>query len=137
MFKLIRQFLKEMFMNDFVRPNTQTKERGNNMNVGDKVIAVGVGRKTKELNDGDIVRSQGRGGFGTLALEMVVMTIESLERDVVKTKHYRFHKDDLHLVDAGRASVAIAEPEPEATIWLDDGDYTKASLEAKLRLFSN
>lgn len=126
------------FMWNFVRPSTKIKQKdGVKMNIGDKVIAVGVGRKTKELNGGDIVRSHGRGGFGTLALEQVVMTVESMDRDVVETKHYKFHKDDLHPVDSGRASVAISEPEPEATIWIEDGDYTKSALEAKLRLFSN
>jgi len=128
---------------NFVRPNKQNKnalsaKRSNaSMNIGDKVIAVGAGRKTKELNGGDIVRSHGRGGFGTLALEQVVMTIESIERDVINTPYYKFHKDDLHLVDSGRASVAIDEPEPEETLFLSSGDYTRAALEAKLMEFDN
>ena len=79
------------------------------MNIGDKVIAVGAGRKTKELNGGDIRRAGDRTpGFAGLVSDMVVMTIKEIDGDSVMTPFYTFHKDDLHLVDAGRASAPLA-----------------------------
>lgn len=98
------------------------------MNVGTKVIAVGVGRKTKELNGGDIVRSRARGGFSSLVAEQLVMTVTEVYGDTIRTKYYTFHKDDLHRVDDG--------PETEETIHLDAGNYTRDMLETKLELFS-
>ncbi len=52
----------------------------------------------------------------------------------MRTPFYLFHKDDLHLVDTGRASVPlIDEEDTEPTIFLSGGEYTREMLEAKLQ----
>jgi hypothetical protein len=104
------------------------------MNVGDKVIAVGAGRKTKELNGGDISRPEGKiPGFMGLVVDQTVMTVESLNGDTVSTPYYKFHVDDLHLVDVGRASVPLANTEmprqPTPTVELNAGTYTLEELQ--------
>jgi hypothetical protein len=88
----------------------QKREVKTNMNIGDKVIAVGLGRKTKELNGGELTRkgSERLPGFTGLVVDMVVMTVTDIEGSTIYTKFYKFHKDDLHLVDAGRASAPLA-----------------------------
>lgn len=78
------------------------------MNIGDKVIAVGLGRKTQALNGCDTERPESKlPGFSGLVVDMVVMTVIGIDGNEVETKHYTFHKDDLHLVDSGRASAAL------------------------------
>jgi hypothetical protein len=101
------------WLRDLVSTNKDTgpspKERGNSMNPGDKVIAVGAGRKTKELNGGDIERNGDRiPGFMGLVVDQKVMTIREIEGSTVYTNFYKFHRDDLHLVDTGRASVPLS-----------------------------
>lgn len=96
----------------FVRPDTKinsTKVRGEiKMNIGDKVIAVGLGRKTQALNGCDMERPESKlPGFSGLVVDMVVMTVTEIDGNEIRTKHYTFHKDDLHLVDSGRASAAL------------------------------
>lgn len=78
------------------------------MNIGDKVIAVGAGRKSKELNGGDLTRNGDRlPGFMGLVVDQTVMTIKELDGSTVYTPFYKFHRDDLHLVDTGRASAPL------------------------------
>jgi hypothetical protein len=92
----------------FVTSNANKPKGATNMNIGDKVIAVGMGRKSKELNGGDIERAGDRlPGFTGLVVDMVVMTVTDIEGSTVLTKFYKFHKDDLHLVDTGRASAPL------------------------------
>jgi hypothetical protein len=93
--------------------------------VGDKVIAVGRGTRTKTLNNGDIVRSRGRGGFQELVNEQVVMTVTSVYGDTVKTKYYTFHKDDVHAIDNDNDGEV-------PTVFCAEGEYTAAELRAKL-----
>jgi hypothetical protein len=89
-------------------PRTKRKTEVTKMNIGDKVIAVGMGRKTKELNEGDIKRpSKKLPGFTGLVVEMIVMTVTEIDGNTVSTANYTFHKDDLHLVDTGRASAPL------------------------------
>lgn len=98
----------ELFQRLFKVRTKNTKERGNYMNIGDKVIAVGAGRKTKELNGGDIERNGDRSpGFAGLVSDMVVMTVKEINGNEVRTPYYLFHKDDLHLVDTGRAAAPL------------------------------
>jgi hypothetical protein len=90
-------------------PRSKRKTEVTKMNRGDKVIAVGMGRKTKELNEGDIKRpSKKLPGFTGLVVDMVVMTVTEIDGDTVSTANYTFHKDDLHLVDTGRAAAPLA-----------------------------
>jgi hypothetical protein len=85
------------------------KKAGLSMNIGDKVIAVGMGRKTKELNGGELKRKGDSRlpGFTGLVVDMVVMTVKDIDGDTIYTPFYTFHKDDLHLVDTGRASAPL------------------------------
>jgi len=97
-----------------VRPSTKitahSAEESITMNIGDKVIAVGAGRKTKELNNGDIERPESKlPGFTGLVVDMQTMTVEEIDGQRVTTKAgYLFHRDDLHLVDTGRASAKLS-----------------------------
>ncbi len=87
MLKYLLDYFKWWFVvPDSVRPKQKLSKSARaqgatNMNIGDKVIAVGSGRKTKELNGGDLSRRGDRTpGFAGLVEEMVVMTVKVCER---------------------------------------------------------
>ncbi len=116
------------------KPASETRDeipRENKMHIGDEVVAIGSGRRTKELNGSDIVRSHGRGGFDSLVNEGIKMTVQSINGYEVRTKYYTFDISDLRIVDAAETSPCV---EPQ-TVHLDEGNYTKADLEAELLNF--
>lgn len=104
------------------------------MKIGDKVVAVGSGVRTKDLNNGDIHRSHGRGGFDSLVAEGVSMTVQSIDGYVVKTKYYTFDISDLRLVQSVESGNDVAVETPR--IQIERGLYTRAEVESLLAEFN-